>query len=509
MTVKRRAVISMWRQKGQTFVFMGIIFLISTLLFGVISVDQAISNTDQALRAQLPAVAILRGDEDTFWAEFEETGLWPERENLRIDLLNEIGNLPYVRSFNYTVQGHEFYSEILQRHWNADLFLQLADPIPNVPDQRALSFWYDIPLERFTLNGVGNPRIWEMEAEIITLINGRTFTEEEMAHELAVAVVSEQFLATNQLVLGDTFLLDQTHHDPSVEPDRWYNEYPAHMLTSQPFELEIVGVFEHELIITADSWAVDIQNHLEILNQIFVPSSFIASTVTLTNPEALARLEEAGSMINFLEFSNMYFLLNDPLDLAAFHESATDLLPLHWQLVDYSFIYADMARSMEMIERVAQQLFIGVSIAMVVVLVLLSLLLLQMRKVEMGIYLALGAHKKKIIGQLLLEVLIPAVVGISLSVFLGYLLASAISTEMLQNSLAESSQAVHGLGGIYEILGIRYELTLEEMLELYEVRLELSAIVITYVIILSSVLVATLTSTGLILRMNPKKVLLS
>ena len=509
MTGRMRAVISMWRQKGQTFILMGIVFLISTLLFGVISTDQAISNTDQALRARLPAVAILRENVDTISAEWEETGVWPHWENISVEFLDQMSALPYVRSFNYTVQAHEFYSEILRRHWNTDLFLQLADPIPNVPDQRTLSHWFNTSLERFILNGVGNPKIWEIEAEIITLINGRTFTEQEMTQGLAVAVVSEQFLVANHLALGDTFSLDKTYHDPDVELEERYGEYPAHVLTSQPFELEIIGVFGRELIINDDLLGVDIQDHLEILNQIFVPASFIASTITLTEPEALARLEEAGSMMNFLEFSNMYFLLYDPLNLVAFHDAVADILPLHWKLVDYSFTYADMAHSMNMVGSIANHLFIGVTIAMVFVLLLLTLLFLQMRKVEMGIYLALGADKRKIVSQLLLEILIPSIVGVSLSVFSGYLLSSAISVEMIQNYLAEGSQASPSLGGIYEILGIRYELTLEEMFAFYEVQLEVSAIIMIYIIILSAVLVSTLISAGLILRMKPKKVLLS
>ena len=514
MTGRIRALVSMWRQKVQTFILMGTVFLISTLIFGVISVNQALSNTDQALRARLPAVAILRQNADTISAEWEETGVWPHWENISIEILDKISALPYVRSFNYTVRSSAFYSEVLRRHWDSDLFLQLADPIPNVPDQRALSHWCDTPLENFILNGVGNPQIWEMEAEIITLVDGRTFNVQEMTQGLAVAVVSEQFLTTNHLALGDVFLIDQTYHKPDIEFEVLYNEYPAHVLASRQLELEIIGVFGRELIIDDETYSIDIQDHLEILNQIFVPASFIATTTYFlfeeaTDPELLERFEAADSMMDFLDFTNMYFLLYDPLDLANFHEAVAEMLPLHWQMDDYSFIYADMAHSMNMVGSIADRLFVGITIAMVLVLVLLTLLFLQMRRVEMGIYLALGAHKRKIAGQFLLEVLVPSFIGISLSVFSGYLLASSISTEMIQNYLAEGSQAPPSLGGIYEILGIRYELTMEEMLALYEVQLEVSVVLMNYFIILSVILISTLISMGLVLRMNPKKVLLS
>ena len=58
-----------------------------------------------------------------------------------------------------------------------------------------------------------------------------------------------------------------------MELEERYNEYPAHVIASQYHELEIIGVFRRELIVEDEFYAMDIQDHLQILNQIFVPAS--------------------------------------------------------------------------------------------------------------------------------------------------------------------------------------------------------------------------------------------
>lgn len=513
MNFIKRSFVSMNRQKNQMFILIGAIFLMSTFVAGVLAVNQAMSNTDVALRIMLPAVAILSPDEISFQEEWEETGLWPYRENLTTALLREIGSLPYVRSFNYTVGAHSLYSETLSRVWYQSLFLQTNDPFPNAADQRALSHWFATSLERFALYGVGNPMIWEMDAEIITLINGRVFSEYEMEQAMPVAIVSNSFLSINNFTLGDTFLLDQILFS-SIYAEQRYEQYPEYVLDSRTHALEIIGVFDHELPAT-DVWTnPDINDHLDILNQIFVPATFIESTIhfeleTFANPDVLERFAASEHVIDVLDFSHMYFLLYDPIEVPAFLEAASAFIPTHWQISDYSFVYADIAESMALVRSISDGLLIGVTIAMLLVLGLLMLLFLQLRKKEIGIYLALGEFKRKIVSQLLLEALLPTLIGVTLALFVGYLLGGEISTHMMeQHLIAITEDETRVTGGFYEIVGLRHEMTHAEMLDLYEVRMDQTTIVTFYVVVLSIATTSMLIPMLLVLKMNPKAVLL-
>jgi len=511
MNVFQRAFISIKRQKGQTFILIGVVFLLSTSVAGAISVNQAIMNTDKALRAQLPAVAVLRQDETTFANEWNETGIWPQRENLTTGLLHELGSHPYVRSFNYSVQAHGFYSETLVRSWYPELFLGAYDPIPDAIDDFSLSHWFTTPFERFILNGVGNSNIWEMEADIIHLVKGRVFNENEIQQSIPVAVVSQSFLNANNLSLGDIFILEHMIHDYRVPDDERY--HTQHVLASRTYNFEIIGVFDHEIPDSRVLYGRDFQEHIEILNQIFVPATFVESIYDLyleiiDDQEVLEMFQATDNIMDLLEFSNMYFLLYDPLDLPAFHSFTDVIIPEFWMMSDYSFVYADIAESMALVRYVTDGLLIGVTLAFSIVLGLLLLLFLRVRKNEIGIYLALGESRLKILGHMLFEAFTPTLIGITLGLFVGNVVSSEISTNMIHQHLRDIAADESRIVEFYEVLGIRHEITHEEMLELYEVRMDRQTIIIFYTISSGIILISIVMPMFFVLKMNPKNMLM-
>ena len=172
MKIVKRVQIGVMRKKVQSLVLACVILLMSTLTIGSILVQQAVTNTDLALRASLPSIAILVGDDERFLDEFEETGIWPYRSRLTMDILRELGALPYVRTSTFTALGHNLYSSELERVWYPDLFLELAEPILDPIDIGAFFRDPTFPLQRFFLGGTGNLNIWEVEAEIIEIVDG-------------------------------------------------------------------------------------------------------------------------------------------------------------------------------------------------------------------------------------------------------------------------------------------------------------------------------------------------
>lgn len=508
MRVFHRAMLSLKRKKGQAFILFAATFLMSTLVASSILVNNAIINTDRGLRAQLPAVAMLLQDEISFFQERYETGGWPHRENLTTTLLEQLGALPYVRTFNYTVQGHEFYSESLIRAWESEFFVQEAR------DRRTLSRQFETTLERFVLTGVGNLNIWDIEAEVINLVQGRVFNESDVERDVVATVVSTSFLNTNNLALGDTFLLEQFLYDNDITLEQRYEHHPEYIFDSQTHEFEIVGVFHHEPSTERELHAGDFFDHIEILNQIFVPARFIEQATqfgleAFSNPYVLARFEAAETFFDALDFSHMYFLLYDPLDLPYFLEVAEYLLPTHWMMMDYSFVYAAMAESMALVRSMANGLFVGITLAMIIILSLVVLLFLYARRKEIGIYLAIGEFKSKIFTQIFLEFLLPTIVGVALALFIGHFLAAQVSAYLIEHNLTAITNDPNRMTHFYEIIGIRHEMTIEEMFEIYEVYLDISTVSTFYAVVLGVSFVAISAPMLLILNINPKEVLVS
>ena len=510
MNLLQRTMIHIKRQKGQTLALTGIIFLMSTFIVATILVNQGIERTDKALRAQLPAVAILRQDIEAFNEEWIETGIWPELGAVTTSLLGELGALEYVREFNYTVLGHEFYSEALTRVWYPELFMEAVEPISDPVDDMSLAKWNVTFLERFALNGVGNPNVWEMEAGIITLVGGRTFYETELEGGVPVAIVSQSFLNRNNLILGDYFSLYNILQDYPIPDTERYQE--QHIIFQRAYEFQVIGVFEHELMGNRPLYGQDFKEHIQILNQIFVPATFIESTISpqleaLDSDEALARFQGLENIIDGLDFRNMYFLLYDPMDLLLFREAASKITPDFWMISDYSFIYGDFAESMEMMRELADYLLIGVISVMLITLALLTLLLLRMRRVEFGIFLSLGEKKHKIVCQVLFEIVFSALIGIAIALLVGNALSYDVSSTMMRNHLMDIVADSNRVIDLYEVVGIRHEITHEEMLELYNIRIDMQTILYLYALIIGTIAVSVIIPIYVTLKRKPRDIL--
>ena len=118
--------------------------------------------------------------------------------------------------------------------------------------------------------------------------------------------------------------------------------------------------------------------------------------------------------------------------------------------------------------------------------------------------------KSGVMFQLVMEVILITILAITLALGAGNILSSEITHEMLRHDMIHqlgnqgTVQAFHPL----EELGYRFELTHEEMLELYEIRLDINSIVIFYTVGFGIVLIATIIPILSIIRLDPKKILM-
>ena len=524
MTIFKRVQINLIRQPMKSLPLFGVIFLLAMLTSGAISVRQAIMITDQSLRAQLPAIATLHQDIEAINSArnkaIDETIVISP---VYASLIREIGELDYVRLFDYTAWGFNFFSEALSRAFNSELFSLLQD-FDSIPiDWKSLRATSNLNLERFILRGVHTAHIIDIEAGLINLVEGRVFNEYEVKSGALVVFVSEDFMEINNLSLGDTIELHYNIYDGMFEsgellPDEYYQ--PSNILNSKIFELEIIGVFNHLLSESIDLEMSDIHNHIRIINQLYVPNALIESTISLyietfedLYPDRLTEILSAESLEELIAYENILFLLYDPLDFAAFSDAADRILPDFWVISDLSNTYADIAHAMKMIDGIAFYLVLGSISATFIVLTLLVSLFLQDRKNEMGIYLALGERKIKLVSGFLLEIFLVSSVALTIGLLVGNRLSSILSEELLQSEmqrqlLIENSEDNITVFSELESMGFRHVMTHEEMLSFYEVRLELQTIIVFYGLNFTIMFIGTFFSTAKIWYMNPKDILI-
>lgn len=512
MTQFKRIKIQLLRQKGKTLTLFALISLLSSLSAGALLTRQAIMNTDLALRAQLPAVATIHLDQDAVHEEERITGVMPSFVGqLTPTTIREIGELPYVRLFDYTAWGFNFFSEVLIRYFEPNLFLNVDQELVVVDDFESLSLQLPSHLEQFSLRGVHSPHVAMIETGVLELVDGRVFTADEVTHGLPVTLVSQGFLEANHLALGDILALEYRIYQ---EEEGLLDFSQENLLGTKPFELEIIGVFNHELR-AADHWEFwEVVQHIRLMNEIYVPNLLIESVVELyqeAHPELLAETLAGGSLEDVIFYENILFLLNDPTELAAFEAAASHLLPDFWVVSDLSNAYAAIASSMEMIQGVVDYVFLGAIAATLVILTLVMLLFLRGRRQEIGIYLALGEKKISIIRRMMMEMLLIAVFAISMALLTGYQLGSVISREMIAQDLHRQAQQTNDEFNVtsdsLEGMGFVHEMTHEEMLDLYEVSLSGWVVLLFYSVTLGVVFISTAIPVWFIMQINPKEIL--
>ncbi len=162
------------------------------------------------------------------------------------------------------------------------------------------------------------------------------------------------------------------------------------------------------------------------------------------NIESASRLmtEEQYNNGDF-SVNNVVYYLSNPEDSEAFINEANgkyDFEELGLILDIDMTTYEQMAGPIESVGGFADSILIAVIIASVLIVTLIINNSIKDRKYEMGVLMSLGAPKKNIIGQILIELLVVATVGFILSIGTSSIIANGISDSLLEDQLTMSEE---------------------------------------------------------------------
>lgn len=157
---------------------------------------------------------------------------------------------------------------------------------------------------------------------------------------------------------------------------------------------------------------------------------------------------------------------------------------------------------------ISDLIFYGALTATVIILGLVFNLLLHDRRYEVGIYLALGESKRRIISQLLIEVLVISILATMLALFIGNQLSQVISREMLSNDFIRQEEEIPQVEFIdtpHEFMIFTTErMSAEELISFYDVSLSFSSVLLFFGAQLGSILLASFLSIIYLLRLDKK-----
>ena len=281
--------------------------------------------------------------------------------------------------------------------------------------------------------------------------------------------------------------------------------YDPEILATQNIELEIVGIFSvnRPKNKTDNDYMYD-----ELENKIYTSNKVVENIVNFSVTEYKKIDQDAVDQYLSGITITPLFVLKDPLNLDKFKASITKDVPEYYKITDNSGNYKKIAapmKNMKWISSVVLYVSIG---ATLLILSLLITLFLRDRKHEIGIYLALGERKYKVVSQILIEVLLISFAGITMSLFAGGIIASSVSKEMLNNELiaAADKPDMYYDGSSLDWLGYSATVSEEDLMSAYNVTLNGYTTLLFYIVGLTTVLVSTIVPIFYITRLIPKKV---
>ena len=508
MNFFKRAKTSIFRSPGKSAILLTLVFMLGTIIAGALAVEGAVVNTEENLRRNMPAVVSVGIDEQQVLEYVRSESEMPTITGFNAELIRSIGELPYVREFNYSI-------ETWLGSFELDMYFPAVEGLP--------TDFFDDMLNIFDIVGLSSATLIPLEEGVIDLTSGRMLTDTEITTPSATtpALVSNTFAQLNNLAVGSTFTLSnkitQGQDSGLSGSDLWLAE---NLLAYEHHEFEIVGLFERveEEATNNESNVVAMARGQSMHNQMYVPNWFAENVESFQNSA-----QNQGENTADEPTISAIFMLEDPREIDDFRRAATPMLPEFIGIEDLTNTFESISTSMSTLIEIANWILWAAIGATFLILSLLLTLFLRDRRYEMGIYLALGEKKGKVIAQVLLEVLAISVVGISIAVFAGTAISSNISQMMLKNALTTESASVDIGGGTrgavmmisipgstsLENLGFSgAALSVDEMMSAFDVSLNGETILLFYAIGIVAVVVSTLIPIFYLTKLSPKKVLM-
>jgi len=217
----------------------------------------------------------------------------------------------------------------------------------------------------------------------------------------------------NNLKLGDKIKLKGNPNDADNEKK-----------SDKETEVTIVGIFTGQNKGNTSS-------HMELYDNIFIADT--TTTKTLYN-------YEDGKEI----YQDAIFLVDgkDNVDKVI---AEAKKLPINWklfELVKSNQNFPVLQKSLDSIYGITNGVFIGTVVFSIIILSLILFLWINGRRKEIGVNLALGVSKAKIVGQFILELIIISIPSFIVSYFIGKAVSQSIGNQILSQSIKSVTESV-------------------------------------------------------------------
>lgn len=422
-----------------------VMFVISNLIVTGIFILKGTENATNATLSQITPVVYYSQDYDRYWRAEElgfvdyETDPMP---NISVDSALEIGQSDMVEAYDLSTN-----STVLIRSIKAykDQNSESSNGWVTSTDENGNTETYEQP-DYYDIIG-SSSTAFKVASGTIELVDGRGITEDDVTNSNYVIVIEENLAKTNNLSVGDKLPVDFKMV--------WDPEEIALPSTTE-VDFEIIGIYRNlSAIEGTDYWYSE-----QAAKQIYAPynvsyelsSEVYKQDILNAIEEGYYTQQEADQALEYMNTvtpSTIGYLLKDPLKVREFISDYERVLPSEYHTLKVgNSTYDSIAKSIDSMTQTSNLIIYIVFGAGILILSLITSLTLKSREYEIGVLLSLGESKLKVIGQLMSELLIIALVAFSLSIVSGNFIAKYYGESMLKTQM-EGAMNQSNNGSVY------------------------------------------------------------
>ncbi|WP_072685646.1 ABC transporter permease [Holdemania sp. Marseille-P2844] len=364
------------------------------------------------------------------------------------------------------------------------------------------------------------PNMIELEDKMYEIVEGRFYNQAEVDEGKMVCLITDKLASHNNLRVGDTITIDLiSANDMRYYEQSGVTDEDIHMT------LEIIGIYHNneELDENSDEYKW-MSRYDSPDNTILAPALAYGNAFYKIGmkqyeyskeqyPEDYTDVE-VPTPESYTYVNKAVFLLDDPLNVDQFVADHQSDLKEFMKIDANNDTFKKLARPLDTLSLFSNIIVWIVAINAIVIITLVTALTLKTREYEIGVLLSIGVSKMKIVAQFFVELIIVALIGFTLSVVSGSLVAKQVGKMVMDYQVDTESQ--YGTlddqnnGTIYwGETNYFTEISQDDLLSEYEVQINPMIIGEIYVLGIGVVFISILIPSFMIMRFNPKKILMN
>lgn len=465
MKVFKRIFTSIKRKPQQSILMFLIVFMLGNVLFASIAIKQASENVRYELRARIPSNLIIE----------QVYGITDEENERMTKFYEELKENEHVKK---AVLQASFISPSLEYLQTGEGFSEILNMIESIEDYQSNNF----------------------------IEEGRFFTQEELdngSNKIVLSYGDYKYELNHEgknYKIGDVYRIYLYDYQIVTTQDYFGNDKTkVEVVDELPYiDYEIIGYFKE---ILDDSVILSSSISIESVNQYFQKQTNILESHSNEDKLLLdsRKVRVADTEINKITIYTKGVDANEILEkeIRESNNYINSSYKINSSEADYRYIEAPL----ENLLALTNVALIGSIIMIVLLLSLISMLFIRNRTKEIGILMALGEKKSKIILQFVAEIVFVGLLATSFSMVSGQQLGSYISEEFMRIQIDADAEIEYAEDNPDEITRL-------DLLETYQVEMDVNYIIQIYISSFFILTISSIIPIRNILRINPKQTLL-